>query len=753
MISKKIVSFLNEIKSTQINDLIGDVLQIVKKDFEELDKKIFSSEIPKDKLVSTTLFDRLPFGIYRVRANGEILYANLALVKMFGYPSLEIMLKVIRKTGTLYINSDVRKLYLERMEKEGIIRDFENKCLHANGKAIWVKESCTTIFKENGEIDYYEGVLMDITKIKETEEALRTSTQKQLQLIEIMNEGFVQTDSIDDEELITLVNESLCRILGYKRDELVGHPLREFFDDENQKVLTLQNEKRKNSLIDSYELTWPKKDGSKISTIVSPQVLKDQKGNIVHNSAVITDITELKKIQKELQEAKEKAEESALYDDLTGLANRKLFYDRLERNIRTAARNNDRERPAILFMDLDKFKMVNDNYGHEAGDQILMAVAERLRKILREEDTICRMGGDEFVILLPKIQDVENAATVAEKIRIKLAEPFMLLIDELETEISISTSIGISIFHDDVEDPEVLVNEADKAQSLAKKGGRNRYHFYKEHEHKEAMEKFYLEAALKRAIGTDQLYQDYQPILDIETGKLVGFEALTRWLRPNHGVVQPLDFIPMAEKTNLINKVGKDVFFQTCIQIKKWQEMGLSLMKVSINVSEKQFTEDLPGEIEDVLKFTNLDSQFLEIELSDGTVMKNIKETNEILQRLREIGLTIYIDDFISSALSLRILKELEIQTIKINLTTFENNLKDKKDVALLRRMIQLAQDYEYPVVAVGVENKEQFRMLQDMECDRVQGYFYGRPLSVIDTEKFIENPPSLKSLLEGDTN
>jgi len=658
----------------------------------------------------------------------------MAFVKMFGYPSHGKMLKEVKKPGTLYINPDVRKHYLEKMKKEGIVHDFENECLRADGKSIWITESCTTIFKENGEINYYEGVVIDITKRKKIEENLRTSTEKQLQLIEIMNEGFVQTEGIDDEEIFTVVNESMCSILGYERNEIIMQPLYDFLDEENQKVVALQNEKRKNGIIDSYELSWTQKDGSKIITIVSPQVLKDQQGKIIHNSAVITDITELKKIQEELRKEKEKAEKSAFYDLLTGLPNRKLFFDRLDTALANA--EADKEKLAVLLVDIDDFDQVNSKYGEDQGDKLLIAIAGKLKKMLRGVDTISRWGSDEFAIILPDIKAVDFAVNVAGDIVEIFDEPF----DDVE-DIKISASMGISIFPDDADNSSDLIKRTITALKQARDDSNKIFQFFDPIKNEKALAEIKLEKDLDKAIKNNEFYLAYQPQMDIDAKKVSGVEALVRWKSPTRGIVAPSDFIRFSQRTGQIKKIGDLVLEDACSQLYKWQKNNHPKFKISVNVAAEQFVASFPEKVEDILKLTGLDPKWLDIELTESTTLARPYETLGIMNNLRKLGITISLDDFGTGYSSMAYLKDFPVDTIKIDKSFIDNiadvNVEFEKYIVAM--IINIASHLGLKVIAEGVESKEQAATLHTLGCKFVQGYYYSKPLSKENFEKYIE--------------
>jgi diguanylate cyclase (GGDEF)-like protein len=426
----------------------------------------------------------------------------------------------------------------------------------------------------------------------------------------------------------------------------------------------------------------------------------------------------------ERKRSEETIRHQAYHDALTKLPNRMLFKDRMTQALLHAHR--DKQMLAMLFLDLDRFKIINDTLGHAVGDKLLQSVADRLRKCLREGDTVARLGGDEFMLLLSGIHHVEDAAKIAEKILSAIRPPFQIDSHELY----INTSIGISLYPYDGEDAETLVKNADIALYRAKERGRDNYQFYASAMNAKAIETLELENKLRRALERNEFVLHYQPQIDMYMGKIIGMEALVRWQRPDGKLVPPLDFIALAEDTGMIVPLGEWVLRNACAQTRLWQTADFPPLRVAVNLSGRQFQQNLVQTIEKVLKKTGLDPQFLELELTETAIMKNDKVAIETLNELKSMGIQICIDDFGTGYSSLSYLKRFPIDTLKIDQTFIRDSMLDADHAAIVTAIIQMAHSLKLKVVAEGVETKEQFAFLRRHNCDKMQGSLFSEPLS-----------------------
>lgn len=435
------------------------------------------------------------------------------------------------------------------------------------------------------------------------------------------------------------------------------------------------------------------------------------------------------------------------YDTLTGLPNRLLFADRLQQALRYAQRNT--RLVAIMSLDLDRFKIINESLGHPHGDALLQAVAKRLVNCVRVIDTIARVGGDEFMFILSDLVNAQDAADIARKILDVLAEPFVLE----ENECFISASIGISLYPSDGEDSTTLVKNADAALNHAKRQGRNNYQYYAEEMNATALQRLTLENGLRHALERQEFVLYYQPQLDIESGAIIGVEALLRWQSPERGLVAPAEFIPLLEETGLIVPVGEWVLRSACAQNRAWQREGLAPIRVSINLSALQFRQpDFAETIARILQETGLDPGWegLEMELTESLLVNNVEETIKTLHKLRAMKIKVSIDDFGTGYSSLTYLKRFPLFGLKID-RSFVNDLSIKpEDAAIVSAIIALAHSLKLNVIAEGVETLEQLRFLRELKCDEMQGYLFSPPLPAADVVRLLRDgkllPPPVDS-------
>ncbi|MFQ5879807.1 MAG: putative bifunctional diguanylate cyclase/phosphodiesterase, partial [Dehalococcoidia bacterium] len=432
----------------------------------------------------------------------------------------------------------------------------------------------------------------------------------------------------------------------------------------------------------------------------------------------------LNRMMATVEERTETIRHLAYHDALTGLPNRALFQDRFTVAVAQARRN--KEGLAVMSLDLDRFKLVNDTLGHGVGDRLLQNVAQRLGGLVREGDTIARLGGDEFLLLLPGIVRAEDAAKMGGKILEAISVPFHLDGTELHT----TTSIGISLFPDDGKDLEALLMNADAAMYRAKEQGRNRYQLYTPAVGVEVYERLALENALRQALVRQELVVHYQPVANVNTGEIIATEALVRWQHPERGLLFPAEFIPLAEETGLIVPLGEWVLHIACAQNKAWQDAGLSPLRVAVNLSARQFQQpDLVEMVARVLKETHLDPHLLELEITEGTAMQNLASTIAVLHDLREMGVRIAIDDFGAGYSSLSYLKNLPVDALKIDRSFVCDLTTDPSDAAIAAAVIAMAHTLDLKVVAEGVENEDQLAFLRRRQCDRFQGYLLAKPM------------------------
>jgi len=454
--------------------------------------------------------------------------------------------------------------------------------------------------------------------------------------------------------------------------------------------------------------------------------------------ALISNITKYK-------QAAENAKYLAYHDTLTGLPNRYLFNDRLKQAIAHAER--EKELLAILFLDIDNFKHTNDTIGHKAGDVLLQNVAERVTRCLRSADSVsrlspkeseslvARLGGDEFTVLLTDISSIQDPAKVAQRILSMVAEPFIIG----SHEVFITASVGIAVFPYDGKDLDSLLVNADVAMYQAKDQGRNNYQYYSESMNKFTFERFTIEHKLRRALDHNEFMLFYQPQIDIRTGKMIGVEALIRWLQPDLVLIKPNEFIPLAEETGLIIPIGEWVLRTACAQSKAWQKAGLNSMRMTVNVSAVQFKQqNFVETVSQVLNDTALAPECLQLELTESTIMKDSENTIRKLHALQAMGIQVAIDDFGTGYSSLNYLKRFPLSTLKIDYSFVRDLVSSSVDQSIVNAIVSLAQNFNLKVIAEGVETRKQLTFLHEARCGGVQGYLICPPVNAVSLRQFM---------------
>jgi diguanylate cyclase (GGDEF)-like protein/PAS domain S-box-containing protein len=518
------------------------------------------------------------------------------------------------------------------------------------------------------------------------------------------------------------VNDKFCKTSGYSRETLLGAEpsavasethADDFFADLWARVS--QGETWKGEVCNRAQdgrLYW-------LDAAVVP--LKDAEGQVSRHLSVMLDITPYKESQQHIMHL-------ATHDALTGLPNRALLQDRIQQAIVHDMRRRDRA--AVLFIDLDEFKTINDSLGHDVGDLLLRKVAERLASCVRSEDTVARQGGDEFIVLLPSVAAAQDAAKVAESLLAALNEPFEIQHKQMH----VGASIGIAVFPDDGMSVDALMKNSDIAMYHAKESGRNTYQFFTESMNEQATERQALGSDLREALARGDLVLNYQPIVDVRSGDLVCMEVLLRWFHPERGWVPPLKFVPLAESTGLIVPLGEWVFRTACYQLKLWQAEGYHVPCLAINISARQFQQrDFFETVRRMLDETGVAPQLIELEITEGLLIDDAEEVKSTLLKLRELGVKIALDDFGTGYSSLSYLKRFPIDTLKIDRSFVLDIARDKDDAAIVTAIIAMAHSLEIKVVAEGVEDVAQLAFLRDKQCDYYQGYYFSKPRSADD--------------------
>ncbi|MDX8390737.1 MAG: EAL domain-containing protein [Mariprofundaceae bacterium] len=557
----------------------------------------------------------------------------------------------------------------------------------------------------------------EITSRIAEQEELRLSSE----LFSASREGLFIMDTATQ---ILLVNPRLTEITHLDKHELMGQTLSGMLSGMRDEQLCdeiLQCLEEKNGW--EGEIRYRQKSGDFTAEWLKVSKIYDEAGQVMNYLGCFSDINTQ-------ESARQRLYHLANYDMLTDLPNRTLFTACLHRELVNARRRNSTL--AILFLDLDRFKVINDTLGHLAGDMLLKEVAGRLQVCMRENDIVSRQGGDEFIALLTDLRHAEDAAIVAEKILQALRRPLMIEGSEL----FVTTSIGISLFQDDhTIGKEQLIKQADEAMYQAKETGRNNYCFYAGEMNNLSLQRLSLESKLRKAMANNELSLCYQPQFDSHHQTLIGMEALIRWTHPELGMISPVEFIPLAEETGLIIDIGGWVLHTACKQNRKWQSEGLKKMRISVNISGVQFKQNNFLEVVDqVLADTQLEAEQLELELTESVIMHDAEAVIALLHQLHDRNIKLSIDDFGTGYSSMSYLKRFPIQKLKIDRAFVKDVTIDPDDAVIVKAMINLSHSLHLEVIAEGVETQEQLAWLSKHDCDEIQGYYLGRPLT---TEQF----------------
>ena len=575
--------------------------------------------------------------------------------------------------------------------------------------------------------------------LRSSEANFRKSEAKLRTLIASMNEGLTH---VDNDEVIVFANARLCEMTGYRREEMVGRTTFDLlFDDEGRQIISRENEQRKKGISGQYEARIRKKCGEMMWVLISGAPVTNEAGEVTGTLGMFMDISERKRAEEQLLH-------DAFHDGLTGLANRALFMDHLRMTIeRCKSRNSNHY--AVLFLDYDRFKVVNDSLGHAEGDELLKQIARRLELWTRTGDLVARLGGDEFVILLTEMLEPDDAMQVAERIQEDLKEPF----DLNGRDLFISASIGIALSVDGFRTAEDMLRDADIAMYRAKTTGRARHQVFTEAMRIQATTRLQMETELRHALEHQEFEINYQPILNLETQVIKGFEALVRWRHPERGFIPPEEFIPTAEESGLILPLGRWILGESCRQLRHWQESmpHAESLVISVNLSAKQFLQsDLAEQVVEALESSGLPSRWLKLEITESYLIENSEKAVKVMNRLRDIGVELSLDDFGTGYSSLSYLHRLPVNSLKIDRSFVSQMAESEEHSEIVRTIVRLAQNLKMDVIAEGIETAEQLEQLNELNCGFGQGYLFARPMDAEMAEAFInENYAPMSAVVD----
>jgi diguanylate cyclase (GGDEF)-like protein/PAS domain S-box-containing protein len=675
-----------------------------------------AAEAPEDPARQGALLNALPIPVWCADREGACSFVNRAWEQCTGRLADQAR-------GASWLEAvheaDRERVAAAWAEAHALGRRFEQeyRLLRADASFGAVQHVALPLYDAEGMLAGYLGTCQDLARQRAAEQSVRDSESRLLKFAEATHAGIV----FHEDGVVTDCNEAILRLTGYARSEFLGtHLLAHVVPERREEVA----DNMRSGSERAYESELLARDGRRVPVEFEGRTLPHH--GQLYRLSVVRDIRRRKA-------ARERMDYLAHHDLLTGLPNRALLQERLEFVLRAARRNG--RQVALLFIDLDNFKTVNDSFGHGAGDQLLKIIARRISRVLRGIDVVSRHGGDEFIVVLPELATDEGSILVAEKLIAAVSEPV-----ELEGQsLTVTPSIGISIFPRDGETPDALIRNADAAMYLAKERGRSNFQFFNEHLAETAFRTLALETMLREGMRDGSFALHYQPQLRVDTGAVIGMEALLRWPQADGGFIEPDEFIPVAEQRGLMRAIGTWVLREACRQNRAWQRAGLPPMVVSVNLSPGQFRQrDLVDQVRAVLRQTGLDGRWLAFELSESLLMGDVAEMARTLDSLKALGVQLVIDDFGTGCSSLVHLKRLPIDKLKVDRGFIRETPASADDVAIVAGIVNLARNLRIVSVAEGVERPEQLELLRAHRCDEMQGQLASHALPASEVQRWL---------------
>jgi len=659
------------------------------------------------------LIERMREGVAQVDSDGIVQLVNDRFCEMVGYAREELIGR--NADFLLAYPSDLELMHAKmRMRDQGYSDQYSVRVRRKDGTVVWLEIGGAPVYDPNGRVVGSIGVHNDVTQRRLAEQALRESEARYRLMAEHSTDLISRSTPAG---VLIYASDASRRLLGYEPAELAGHSIYDYIDSQDAEEVRQLSKLIHGGHPMTFSYRVRRKDGTMTwFETMSRAVTDPVTGRMVEIVSVSRDVSERKGVEEQI-------EYEAYHDALTGLPNRRLFRDRL--TVALAHARRMRKPLGVMFLDLDRFKYVNDTLGRSLGDELLKAIAARLRVALREEDSIARMGGDEFTVLVGDLHNVDDVVKVARKLLETVAQPIAVEGQDL----FITTSIGIAMFPTDGDTAEMLLKNADHAMYRAKDAGRNAVRMFTASMNVRALERMSTESSLRHALERGELQLYYQPQINVGTNGIVGVEALLRWNRPDVGVVDPMSFIPIAEETRLIVPIGEWVLREACRQAKEWQGARYPGLRMAVNLSPRQFQHgDLLAEVAAALEESGLAPADLELEITESMAMHNSERTLKMLRRLREMGVRIAVDDFGTGHSSLNYLRSFPIDSVKIDQGFVHEIESSAADRAIVSAVIRMAHGLTLRVTAEGVETEAQLAFLREQGCEEVQGFLFGRP-------------------------